>query len=284
MENKAIATIARTNEILEMFKLHAKKGYGQNFIIEPRIVEKIADASLCAGGCAIEIGPGIGALSEQLCKRADFVRAYEIDERLPEVLAFSMAEYTNFEVVLQDFLTCNFDEVVQSLRDKYGKVVVCANLPYYITTPILFKIFDSPIQVDAITVMMQKEVAERFAAQPKTKDYNALSVQAQYLYDVKRVMKVPKSVFNPRPQVDSEVIRFEPREREEIKDTNAFFELVRACFKQRRKMMYNNLKEYLGADKARLLVNKAALSDKTRSEELGLSDFIHLYHCLEELV
>ncbi|MCF0108709.1 MAG: 16S rRNA (adenine(1518)-N(6)/adenine(1519)-N(6))-dimethyltransferase RsmA [Erysipelotrichaceae bacterium] len=282
--NKPIATIARTNEICEKFGLFAKKGYGQNFIIEPGIVEKIAEKGNVTGNCVIEIGPGIGALTESLAKRAAHVCAYEVDARLPEVLAYSLAEYDNVEIILQDFLTCDLEGKVAELKKKYGKVVVCANLPYYITTPILFRIFESKADIESITVMVQKEVADRFAAVPRTKDYNALSVIVQYLYDVKMVMKIPRTIFNPKPNVDSAVIQFNQKERIPLKDQNAFFELVKGCFRQRRKTIYNNLRAYLNdGEKATAALEKCGIAPNARSEELSLEQFISLYEGVESL-
>lgn len=277
--NKAIATVARTNEILKKFDLHAKKGYGQNFIIEPAIVEKIADYSQCENQCVIEIGPGIGALTEQLCKRASKVIAYEIDSRLLEVLPYSLADYNNYEIRHQDFLDVQFDEVVEECRKDYERVVVCANLPYYITTPILFKIFESKCEVDCITVMVQREVADRFCANISTKDYNALSVITQYLYDVKMVMKIPKTIFNPKPNIDSAVIQFTKKENKAIVDNEKqYFDFVKACFKQRRKTLVNNLKEIMqDGDQIRELLKSCDLSETIRAEAINGQQFIQLY-------
>lgn len=277
--NKAIATVSRTNEILKKFDLHAKKGYGQNFIIEPAIVEKIADFSQCENQCVIEIGPGIGALTEQLCKRASKVIAYEIDTRLIEVLAYSLQEYDNYEIRHQDFLEVEFEKVVQECRKDYERVVVCANLPYYITTPILFKIFESDCEVDCITVMVQREVADRFCANISTKDYNALSVITQYLYDVKMVMKIPKTIFNPKPNVDSAVIQFTKKANKAVvDDEKQYFTFVKACFKQRRKTLVNNLKEVIpDNDRIRALLKECNLSETIRAEAIDGEQFIQLY-------
>ncbi len=275
---KAIATISRTNEILDRFNLSAKKGYGQNFIIEPTIVEKIAGYSLCDDQCVIEIGPGIGALTEQLCLRAKKVVAYEIDERLLEVLDYSLSDYNNVEIKHQDFLKSDFEDLVKQLKQEFDQVVLCANLPYYITAPILFKIFESNAKVDAITVMMQKEVADRFCAKPSTKEYNALSVLGQDLYTIKTVMKIPKTIFNPKPKVDSAVVQFIPKEGKSYAKEKEFFDFVKGCFKQRRKTLYNNLKEYYqDAEKAKSVIEAAKLNLSVRAEALALDSFRLLY-------
>lgn len=276
---KPIATIARTNEILQKYDLYAKKSYGQNFIIEPGIVEKIARLSLADENSAvIEIGPGIGALTEQLAKLAKKVLAFEIDDRLIAVLADTLSAYPNVEVRHQDFLEADLGKVTEELKKAADRVLVSANLPYYITTPILFRIFESKADIPVITVMMQKEVADRFTAQVSTKDYNALSVVVQYQYEVKTVMKIPKTIFNPRPAVDSAVVQFTRRQPERTAaDEKQFFELVKASFRQRRKTLYNNLREYLGdKDRAAEIIEKAGLISEVRAENLDLSQFLDL--------
>ncbi|MEG0176549.1 16S rRNA (adenine(1518)-N(6)/adenine(1519)-N(6))-dimethyltransferase RsmA [Anaerorhabdus sp.] len=278
--NKPIATVARTNEILKKFDLYAKKGYGQNFIVEPGIVRKIAENSKGSDQCVIEIGPGIGALTEQLSLIAKHVIAFEIDDRLIDVLAYSLADYNNIEIIHKDFLECNFNEVVDELKKQYEKVVVCANLPYYITTPILFKIFESKADIDCITVMVQKEVADRFCAIKSTKDYNALSVITQYLYNVKTIMKIPRTIFNPKPNIDSAVVQFTKYTNEyEVENESEFFDFVKGCFKQRRKTLYNNLKE-LGKDGefVKECILACQLNESIRAEACDLKDFVRLYN------
>ncbi|SJZ69814.1 16S rRNA (adenine(1518)-N(6)/adenine(1519)-N(6))-dimethyltransferase RsmA [Anaerorhabdus furcosa] len=283
--NKPIASVARTNEILKKFDLYAKKGYGQNFIIEPGIVRKIAENAQGDNQCIIEIGPGIGALTEQLALRAKRVIAYEIDDRLIDVLAYSLSEYNNVEIIHEDFLQMDFDQLIKELKKQYEKIVVCANLPYYITTPILFKIFESKEEVDCITVMVQKEVADRFCANKSTKDYNALSVITQYLYDAKTIMKIPRTIFNPKPNIDSAVVQFNKKsEKNTVDNEAAFFEFVKGCFKQRRKTLYNNLKE-LGKqpEVIKKCIDDAGLSETIRAEACDLDKFIELYNLWREL-
>ena len=275
---KPIASAQRTNEILKQFDMYAKKSYGQNFIIEAGIVEKIARNSNCDDVAVIEIGPGIGALTEQLAKRAKKVLCYEIDERLKDVLDYSLQEYDNVEVIFEDFLNIDLVKVVSELNETYGRVVICANLPYYITTPILFKIFESKAKIDNITVMMQKEVADRFLAKVDTKDYNALTIIASVYYNCKSVMKVSRNIFNPRPNIDSTVIQFYMHEQEvNIADEQGLFKLIKACFKQRRKTIYNNYREYLGdKDMATDDLEKANIALISRAETCTLEDFIKL--------
>lgn len=278
---KPIATPSRTKEILEKHQLYTKKNYGQNFLIEPSVVEKIARSAIqTENTLAIEIGPGIGALTQYLCEYAKKVVAFEIDERLPEVLEDTLAAYPHVEIRLQDFLTTNIIEVVENFKNEGYDVVVAANLPYYITTPILFKLFESRAPIDTITVMMQKEVADRFRASTCSKDYNALSVITQYMCHVKHIMHVPSRVFLPKPCVDSAVLQFSFKEnRDLIEDEQAFFAMVKACFKQKRKTMLNNYGAYIGdKQKAKQLLVKAEIAENARAESLSLEQFLTLYH------
>lgn len=280
---KAIATPSRTKEILEKYDLYAKKNYGQNFLIEPGVVSKIAAASVYGDNCVIfEIGPGIGALTQMLSKVAKKVVAFEIDERLPVVLADTLSDCENVEVVLKDFLEIDLKAFTQSYIEEGYDVVVAANLPYYITTPILFKIFEAKADIKQITVMMQKEVADRFAAGPNTKDYNALSVITQYRCSVKQVMKVPKNVFNPKPNVDSAVLQFRFKECDETVDEQFFFRLVKGCFKQRRKTILNNLKETIvDKEKAKEYLLAANIMEQRRAESCTMDEFIALYRVIK---
>lgn len=278
---KAIATHSRTNEIMEKYGLFTKKMYGQNFIIEPKIVEKIAQNSMLDESTAvIEIGPGIGALTEQLAKIAKTVWAYEIDTRLIEILkADTLVDYNNIQIIHQDFLETDIQEVVNTLKQTHQKVVVAANLPYYITTPILFKLFESEVDISYITVMMQKEVADRFSASVNTKDYNALSVIVQYNYNVKQVMKIPKTIFHPKPNVDSSVVQFNKKDEVIlVQDKQEFFDMVKGCFKQRRKTILNNYSTYLNDKiKASAILAKAMIDPVRRAESMTVEEFIHLY-------
>lgn len=273
-----IATIRRTKEIQEKYGIFTKKTYGQNFIIEPRVVEKIAEAAIQdRDELVFEIGPGIGALTEQLCKRADHVVAFEIDERLPDILKQEIQD-EGLEIILQDFLEADVNEVICSFRKENQRVVFASNLPYYITTPILFKLFEAKEPIERITVMMQKEVGDRFLARNNDKEYNALSVITQYRCNVKKVMDVSRHVFSPKPNVDSVVVQFTFHHLYSLKDEELFFEMVKACFKQRRKTIYNNF-QTLFNDKntAKFLLETAGLDPSIRAQQCTLADFIHLY-------
>ena len=278
---KWIATPSRTKQILADYGLHAKKGYGQNFLVDPMLVERCAQQAH-AEDAVIEIGPGIGSLTEQLARVAKHVTAYEVDEDLKPVLADTLSPYDNIEIIWQDFLTCDIKTKVQELREQYGSVSVCANLPYYITTPVLFRLFEEAPDIPYITVMVQKEVGERFAAGVNTQEYGALSVEAQTLYDVRKLFNVPARSFNPSPNVDSVIIQFARRsETVDPEDLQKFFTFVKACFRQRRKTVYNNLRDYLGsADQALAVLERAGIDPRTRAQELSKEELRKLYDTL----
>lgn len=281
--NQIIATPSRTKELLEKHRLRAKKNYGQNFLIEPGVVEKIARHAVIGDHCAvIEIGPGIGALTQYLCEYAQKVIAYEIDERLPAVLRDSLHDYDNFELRMQDFLSVDVSLLVEQLHREGYDVCFAANLPYYITTPILFRLFEADCDIAAITVMMQKEVADRFHAQPNTKEYNALSVITQYRCEITPIMKIPRNVFMPRPQVDSAVLQFRFRQKRSDINEARLFALIKACFKQRRKTLLNNYGIYVGnKELAKQHLVQAGIDPSMRAESLELTDFFRLYEVSE---
>ncbi len=273
-----IASVARVKQILDQYDLHAKKGFGQNFLTDVSVVKRAASAAHCEGA-VIEIGPGIGSLTEQLAMLSQHVRCYEVDERLPRILEDTLSEYDNVEVLLQDFLECDLEASVKELKEKYGSVSVCANLPYYITTPVLFKLFECKEEMNYITVMVQKEVADRFSAPVNSKTYGALSVESQYLYEVKTLFKVPAKCFNPAPRIDSAIIQFKKRDvLEDVGDVNAYFNFVKACFVQRRKTLFNNLKAICeSSEVAMKVIEDANLKPSVRAQELDREAFMNLY-------
>lgn len=284
-KNKSIATTARTREILNTYNLRAKKNFGQNFLVDSSVTARIA-SNLREDSVVIEVGPGIGSLTEELARRVQHVRSYEIDERLLPVLEDTLQEYKNVEIVLQDFMEADIENDLKPLVEKYKHIEFAANLPYYITTPVLFKIFESSIPFEKIVVMIQKEVADRFSAVPGTKEYGALSVESQYLYDVKKLFNVPRTAFNPAPNVDSSIVSFTVHEKNKsIDNEEKFFELVKACFKQRRKTLYNNLREYFdSSDLAKEVLAKAEIALETRAEMLNLDEYIRLYVAVKEII
>lgn len=273
--NKLIAAPSRTKEILEKYNLRAKKGFGQNFLVDPKITERCAEEAHCEGA-VIEVGPGIGSLTEQLALHSQHVTAYEVDADLLPVLADTLSPYDNVEIILEDILTCDLRKKVSELKEKYGKVVVCANLPYYITSPVLFRFFEETPDISCITVMVQKEVGDRFAAAAGSEAYSALSVEAQYLYRVKKLFTVPARSFNPSPKVDSVIVRFERREVSENNDEIIkFFDFVKVCFKQRRKTIYNNLRAVY--PDAQEILGRAGIDPRRRAQEMDIEELRKLY-------
>lgn len=261
---KPIATIEQTKRIMESYDAFTKKNYGQNFIIEPRVVEKIAQAALPEPATCIEVGPGIGALTQCLLARSTHLTCYEIDPRLPKVLRQELGD--DFDIIEQDFLKASL------VSDK--PVVFCSNLPYYITTPILFKLFESDLSFINITVMMQKEVGQRFMAKANDAQYNALSVIWQASFTVKKIMDVSRHVFWPKPRVDSVVLQFVPNGR---RYTPAFIEFVKTCFKQRRKTLVNNLRELFESTTVLAALERLGYDGAIRAQACQLDDFVAIY-------
>lgn len=252
-----------------------KKFYGQNFISDENVIDKIVDKSdIDKDTLVIEIGPGIGSLTYKLTKKAGFVLCYEIDETLKPILYDNMKNVDNFKVNFIDFLKC---DVNNDLKDfNYKKIYVVANLPYYITTPIILKIIEDRINVDKIVVMVQKEVGDRFKAEPNSKDYGSLSVYLNYYYNVKKIMDVSRNIFVPKPNVDSIVVEFTKKDdRYELKDEKLFFKLIRDSFKQKRKTLRNNLKCY-DLDNINEVLKKYNLDLSVRAEQLPINIFVDI--------
>ncbi|WP_078556462.1 16S rRNA (adenine(1518)-N(6)/adenine(1519)-N(6))-dimethyltransferase RsmA [Bacillus alkalicellulosilyticus] len=289
--SKDIATPNRTRAIIDKYKFVLKKSLGQNFLIDLNILQNIVNAAeLTDQSFVIEVGPGIGALTEQLAKRAKKVVAFEIDNRLIPVLADTLADYENVQVIHNDILKANVHEVIHKEFGPDSDVMVVANLPYYITTPILMKLLEEKLPIQGIVVMIQKEVAERIAAKPGTKEYGSLSIAAQYYAKAETVLTVPKTVFVPQPNVDSAVLRLTIRENPivEVDDEDFFFQVVRASFAQRRKTILNNLihnlslKEQKSALEEVLTVSK--IDPKRRGETLSIQEFAELSNKLLRIV
>lgn len=266
-----IATIKKTHSICEQYGLYTKKKFGQNFIIEPKVVEKIAKTAIIdPNDSVIEIGPGIGALTQFLCLNAKKVYSFEIDHSL--MTYWNDNQFQNLEVIFEDFLKTDLESFFNKHKDE--QFVVAANLPYYITTPILFKLFE--LKFKKITVMMQKEVAMRFNASINSKDYNGLSVIAQYKYHTKIEFNVSRSIFMPAPNVDSAIISFVEREDRVQLDELKFNIFVHECFTQRRKTIFNNLRKY-PSDVVLNILNQLQINPQSRAQELSVDQFIKLF-------
>jgi len=290
--NKDIATPYKTKQILEKFGFSFKKSLGQNFLIDTNILERIVHfANITDETGVIEIGPGIGALTEQLAKKAKKVVAFEIDRRLIPILDETLSDYTNVEIIHQDVLKANLHETIKKHFSNCNEIMVVANLPYYVTTPIIMKLLEDKIPLKGIVVMLQKEVAERMAANPSTKDYGSLSIAVQYYTEAKTVLNVPKTVFIPQPNVDSAVIRLLLREQPlvDVKNEKFFFQVVRASFAQRRKTLLNNLINNLPNGKKYKeqiyhTLEAIHIDPKRRGESLSIQEFAQLSNALEQHV
>ncbi|MBD1383507.1 16S rRNA (adenine(1518)-N(6)/adenine(1519)-N(6))-dimethyltransferase RsmA [Metabacillus arenae] len=282
--NKDIATPVRTKQILEKYGFSFKKSLGQNFLIDTNILHRIVDhANITSQTGVIEVGPGIGALTEQVAKRAKKVVAFEIDQRLLPILKDTLQPYPHVKVIHQDVLKADLKEVIAEEFKDCKEIMVVANLPYYVTTPIVMRFLEEKLPIKGIVVMLQKEVADRISASPSTKDYGSLSIAVQFYTEAKTVMTVPKTVFVPQPNVDSAVIRLSLREDPAVKVENDefFFQLVRASFAQRRKTILNNLVNNLPNGKQQKEVIEHALEQveidsKRRGESLSIKEFAML--------
>ncbi|MPY20818.1 16S rRNA (adenine(1518)-N(6)/adenine(1519)-N(6))-dimethyltransferase RsmA [Paenibacillus glucanolyticus] len=282
-----ISTPRRTKEIISRHGFSFKKSLGQNFLIDQNILYKIVEAAgLDEDKGALEIGPGIGALTEKLAQTAGTVTAIEIDQRLIPILREVLEPYENVKVHHGDVLKVDLHELFQQDFGGVSKVSVVANLPYYVTTPILMKLLEEKLPLENIVVMIQKEVAERMAAAPGSKDYGSLSIAVQYYSEPKLVCIVPHTVFIPQPNVASAVIRLAVREEPpvSVEDEGFFFEVVQASFAQRRKTIANNLKSrfFAGEGRERLeqLLQEAGIVPSRRGETLSIEEYAKLSNVL----
>ncbi|MBE6146780.1 MAG: ribosomal RNA small subunit methyltransferase A [Firmicutes bacterium] len=252
-----------------------KKKFGQNFLKDDSIPKKIVSYSdISEDTLVIEIGPGAGALTKELVKRAKMVLAYEIDTSLEDVLREKFGDTSNVDFIFDDFLNRDVSKDIE--KYSYKNLYVVANLPYYITTPIIVKLIEENILIDKIVVMVQKEVGDRFSALPGNREYGSLTVFLNYFFDVKKLFLVGKNCFIPKPNVDSIVVSFNRKnELLDLKDKEKFFKLVRDSFQYKRKTLRNNLKNY-DLDKVSLTLKKYNLDLQVRAEELPLEVFVDI--------
>lgn len=278
---KDIATPLRTQEILKKYGFSFKKSLGQNFLIDPNILRNIVSyANLTKESAAIEVGPGIGALTEHLAREAGKVVSFEIDQRLLPVLEDTLNPYNNVKIIYSDILKADVESIIKEELANYKDIMVVANLPYYVTTPILLKLLMEGLPIRGMVVMMQKEVADRISAVPGTKAYGSLSIAVQYYMKAEVVMNVPKTVFMPQPNVDSAVLRLTRHEEAPVKviDESFLFEVTRSSFAQRRKTILNNLQSQLpkGKEKKEQILSalaKANIEPTRRGETLSIQEF-----------
>lgn len=277
MLHPKIADIAATRHILKAFDLRASKRLGQNFLIDSTVVEKIVDAAeISAGDEVLEIGPGIGTLTQGLLEAGAKVTAVELDKKLPAVLEKTLAGYENFKLIQGDILKIDVGKIMPP------NFKVAANLPYYITTQILLTLLEKKLPVTKIVTMVQKEVAERMVAAPNSKIYGAMSVAVQFRADVQIAFEVPPESFLPRPEVTSAVVVCNVRESPfKVSDEKFFIKVVRAAFGQRRKTLINSLAG-AGFNREKILaaLEVANISENLRAENLSVKDFVNLSNAL----
>ena len=271
-----------TIEVLQKYHFNFQKKFGQNFLIDPNVLERIMDAAEITGeDCVLEIGPGIGTMTQYLCERARDVISVEIDKSLIPILEDTLAAYDNKTIINEDILKVDMNRLAEEYNG--GKPMkVVANLPYYITTPIIMGLFENKVPLKSITIMVQKEVADRMQEEPGTKDYGALSLAVQYYARPEIVANVPPNCFIPRPNVGSAVIRLTRYEVPPVtvKDEKKMFELIRASFNQRRKTLVNGLGNArnlnLSKDRITKALEEMGLSPMVRGETLSLEQFARL--------
>ncbi len=277
-----------TIEIIQKYEFMFQKKFGQNFLIDTHVLDKIiSSAGVTKDDCVLEIGPGIGTMTQYLAENARQVVAVEIDKNLIPILGETLAEYNNVTVINEDILKVN----IQEIADKYNDgrpIKVVANLPYYITTPIIMGLFESGVPIDNITVMVQKEVADRMKEGPGSKDYGALSLAVQYYAEPEIVANVPPNCFIPRPNVGSAVIRL-TRHQEmpvQVKNPEMMFRIIRASFNQRRKTLQNGLNNSpdlpYSKEKVAEAIERMGLPASVRGEALSLAQFAELSDILGE--
>ena len=284
-----IADHSVTRAILERHGFTFKKSFGQNFLTDTNILQKIVDtAEIDKNVNVIEIGPGIGALTEFLAENAAEVMAFEIDDRLVPILADTLRDFDNVTVVNQDILKVDLAQYIAEFKNPDLPIKVVANLPYYITTPILMHLIESGIPFSEFVVMMQREVADRISAQPNTKAYGSLSIAVQYYMTAKVAFVVPRTVFVPAPNVDSAILKMVRRDQPAVavQDEKFFFKISKASFVHRRKTLWNNLTSHFGKTeetKAKLTaaLEQAELSPSVRGEALSLEEFARLADALK---
>jgi len=256
-----------------MYNFEFKKSLGQNFLKDENIVNKIVDeANIDKDTLVIEIGPGSGVLSKKILSSAGFAILYEIDSRLEKILQKNLEKYKNYKLIIKDFLEA---DVLSDISPyKYKKIFIVANLPYYITTPIITKIIEDKLPIDKLVIMIQKEVASRFVATPNSKDYGSITVLLNYYYSIKKLFDVSKNSFIPKPKVDSSVIMLEKKELVPL-DVDFFKTFVRDSFKYKRKNLKNNLSNY-DLNRINKILKKYNLDITFRAENLSLEIFIEL--------
>lgn len=267
-------------EIIDLYGFRFSKSLGQNFLIDKNFVDKIVDGADVAGKNVIEVGPGIGTISYEMAKTCKKLVLIEVDDSLIPILEENMSDFRNVTIINQDILKTDLKEI----QDKYfggESFEFVSNLPYYITTPIIEKIFEEDLDCKSMTIMVQKEVADRMLATEKDKDYSSLSVFVKYYSEAKLLTKVPKSVFMPQPKIDSAVLRLDLRVYDEKVNKEKLFSLVKAGFLKRRKTILNSLSAVAEKENLKKVFEKLDIKENLRAENLSLDDFINISKNLE---
>ena len=265
----------KMNDILEQNNFNFKKKFGQNFIVDENIINSIVTKSLIdKETLVIEIGPGAGSLTAKLAESSKQVLCYEIDTTLKEILNENLKQYNNVDIIYQDFLEA---DVINDIKKyNYNKLYIVANLPYYITTPIIINVIEKKLNVDKMVVMVQKEVGDRFKANVGTKDYNSLSIYLNYYFNVKKIMDISRNIFIPKPNVDSIIVEFTKKENSyNLKNEELFFKLIRDSFTQKRKTIRNNLKNY-DLNTIEEILKKHNQDLNTRAEQITIETFVEI--------
>lgn len=285
-------TLQQTEAILKRYQIKANKRYGQNFLVDDEILHQIIEVSnIQEEDLVIEIGPGLGNLTEFILEKASYALLIEIDSNMVKIIQNRFCEKHNYKLIEKDILQLKLDTIIDQIErergTKFNSVKVVANLPYYITTPILFQLLQKEGRIKTITVMVQKEVANRMVAHPKTKDYGILSLMTQYESIPEIQIEVPRTSFVPVPNVDSAVITLQKEKRYVVKEEELFFKLIHASFSMRRKKMINSLynTKWMNLEKDVIedIFHRCEIDLNTRAEELSMNQFIQISEELEKL-
>ncbi len=280
-----LTNISVVKDILSRHGFTFSKSLGQNFIVNPSVCPRIAEEGGAASGTGvIEIGTGVGVLTAELAKRADKVVAIEIDDRLIPVLSETLSDFDNVKIINEDVLKVDLNKVIEEEFSGMD-VYVCANLPYYITSPIIMSLLESRLNIRAITVMVQKEAATRLTAELGTRDVGAVTVAVRYYSEPRLLFNVSRGSFMPSPNVDSAVIRLDIKNEQKVNDEKHFFKVVRAAFSQRRKTLSNSLSSGLSMDKKVITeaIKSAGLPESVRPEQLSMEDFINIAESVRKI-
>lgn len=279
MENKRLYSPNKIRETLDKYDFKFSKSLGQNFLIDGNVVRKIVrQAGITKEDYVLEIGPGMGTLTEELAINAKKVVAVELDRKLLPILDETLENYDNVEIIYGDILEIDIKKLIEEKLGG-GPVKLVANLPYYVTTPIIGKLLEEDLDLESISVMVQKEVADRMAASPGSKSYGSLSVFVNFYTNPKVVVKVPKTVFMPQPKIDSSVIKLDLKKELPEIDREKFFKVVKAAFSKRRKTIINSLSTYgfdLEKEEIRQALEKVGIKPEERAENISVEDFIKL--------